>query len=223
MFAFDTQGVLKGLNTGWEALRYTFTFTLWKPDPECASDQHTWNAAIGPAWLASGASWAAGVVAAPGIAARLAPNAARFLDPAATAAASTLVVENAENPAAEEEEINEFGTDCLNAIEGELQNSEATEVNEGENVEQTREQWEEQANERYPKKAGLKEWHHIWPKYLKMGKGELIQLNAPYHQLLTNAIREEFPYGDDYSDMPNEEIWSKLNKIYCKYGLNFGQ
>ncbi len=124
MFAFDTQGVLKGLNTGWEALRYTFTFTLWKPDPECASDQHTWNAAIGPAWLASGASWAAGVVAAPGIAARLAPNAARFLDPAATAAASTLVVENAENPAAEEEEINEFGTDCLNAIEGELQNAE---------------------------------------------------------------------------------------------------
>jgi len=94
------------MKTGLEALRYTFTFTLWQPDKECTSNQHTWNAAIVPAWGASVVSWSALALAAgPAIAARLAPIASR-LAPTTVAPLSMLVVEDASNPEGETQEIN---------------------------------------------------------------------------------------------------------------------
>ncbi|HEV2472181.1 MAG TPA: hypothetical protein VGS41_05915, partial [Chthonomonadales bacterium] len=54
----------------------------------------------------------------------------------------------------------------------------------------------EQAREAYPNKAGRLENHHITPKYLGgAADGPTVELDAAYHQWITNAFRREFPYG----------------------------
>ena len=52
------------------------------------------------------------------------------------------------------------------------------------------------AEERYAKKVGRCEAHHIIPKYLGGDPGgPLAIIPGPYHQLITNAFRAAYPYG----------------------------
>jgi RHS repeat-associated protein len=52
------------------------------------------------------------------------------------------------------------------------------------------------AREMYPGKAGRFETHHIWPQYLGgPNSGPTWRIDAAYHQLITNAFREAWPYG----------------------------
>jgi RHS repeat-associated protein len=52
------------------------------------------------------------------------------------------------------------------------------------------------AQEQYPKKAWRIENHHVEPIYLGGAKdGQLVPLDAAYHQLITNAFREQHGYG----------------------------
>src|SRR5262249_55036468 len=58
------------------------------------------------------------------------------------------------------------------------------------------EEWTDIAKLKYPLKAVKDEWHHVVPKYLGGdADGVVVQLNAAYHQLITNAFRELAPYG----------------------------
>ena len=52
------------------------------------------------------------------------------------------------------------------------------------------------AASRYPKLAGKIQNHHIVPLYLGGAKsGRTVPLDAAYHQLITNAFRGEWAYG----------------------------
>jgi hypothetical protein len=53
-----------------------------------------------------------------------------------------------------------------------------------------------EAERLYPDKVGRFEEHHFWPRYLGgPAKGRTFKLPAPYHQLITNAFRERWAYG----------------------------
>lgn len=75
------------------------------------------------------------------------------------------------------------------------------------------------AQERYPNKAGKIEKHHIVPKYLGGDpNGELIEIDAAYHQMITNAFRNEWHYGKGY--IKNEmQMRTILQNVYMKYPL----
>jgi len=83
-----------------------------------------------------------------------------------------------------------------------------------------KEELEKIAEEMYPKKAGKVEGHHWWSKYLKKkGKeeGPSSKEKAPYHQVITNLIRNKFPYG---KKLPSyNEIKKFLKELYKKYPL----
>jgi len=54
----------------------------------------------------------------------------------------------------------------------------------------------EQAKQLYPKLADKIHNHHIWPKYLGGDpNGPTVSINAAYHQMITNAFRKLWPYG----------------------------
>lgn len=74
------------------------------------------------------------------------------------------------------------------------------------------------AQEKYPKKAGHLEWHHIDPKYMGGNpNGKLIQLDGAYHQMITNEFRIIQPYGIRKLD---ESIRNSIMKqVYMKYPL----
>jgi hypothetical protein len=76
----------------------------------------------------------------------------------------------------------------------------------------------EQAKQLYPKLADKIHNHHIWPKYLGGDpNGPTIPLNAAYHQMITNAFRELWPYGQG---APSIEMAKEImNKIYSKFPL----
>jgi RHS repeat-associated protein len=53
-----------------------------------------------------------------------------------------------------------------------------------------------QAQEQYPNLAGKIQLHHIFPKYLGGDpKGPLVALDGAYHQVITNAFRAAWAYG----------------------------
>jgi hypothetical protein len=52
------------------------------------------------------------------------------------------------------------------------------------------------AQQAYPKLAGKTQLHHITPQYLGgAADGALVPLDAAYHQQITNAFRQAWPYG----------------------------
>ncbi|MGD0510742.1 MAG: RHS repeat-associated core domain-containing protein, partial [Candidatus Micrarchaeaceae archaeon] len=72
----------------------------------------------------------------------------------------------------------------------------------------------EMANKKYQNKAGCVEVHHIIPKYLG-GSNEasnLVEIPAAYHQLITNAFRNAYKYGQV---QPGEELLIQiLQEVY---------
>ena len=71
------------------------------------------------------------------------------------------------------------------------------------------------AQEAYPNKVGY-ELHHIIPKYLGgAAQGETVSLPAAYHQMITNAFRAAYAYGQSRPDAATlasivELVYSKL-------------
>jgi hypothetical protein len=76
-----------------------------------------------------------------------------------------------------------------------------------------------QADERYPKKKGKCENHHIVPEYLGGPKnGPTIRIPAPYHQLITNQFEQTWSWR---SGMPNDQqLVTVLRKVYDKYPIS---
>jgi hypothetical protein len=76
----------------------------------------------------------------------------------------------------------------------------------------------EEAKKKYPKKADKTEKHHITPKYLGGDPdGPTVDLNAAYHQEITNEFRKEWPYGEDRpSPSEREKI---MEEVYTKFPL----
>jgi len=80
------------------------------------------------------------------------------------------------------------------------------------------EQLENEAKLRYPKKADREEDHHICPIYLGGDpNGPLARLNAAYHQLITNAFRNEVPYGEGPVNPTYRQ--TLMDKVYSQYPL----
>lgn len=75
-----------------------------------------------------------------------------------------------------------------------------------------------EAEKSYPEKVGRYEAHHLWPLY--MGgppNGATYRIPAPYHQLLTNAFRHKWPYGQD---RPNEQKARQiLLEVYSEFPI----
>ena len=99
------------LMTGWEALRYAFTFTLWKPDEECESspgwEESKYSAAIGAIATYTAAAMYVGPVVV-----SLAPAAPKVLNPIMDSPLPAMAAEEAENPAADEQAINITDSFC---------------------------------------------------------------------------------------------------------------
>jgi hypothetical protein len=75
------------------------------------------------------------------------------------------------------------------------------------------------AEERYPKKAGKKEWHHIVPKYLGGPEdGPTVEVNAAYHQLITNEFQTK--WGSTQELPPSaSQLKEFIKEVYDKYPL----
>ena len=70
----------------------------------------------------------------------------------------------------------------------------------------------------YPKKAGKIEMHHIVPKYLGGDpKGPMVAIDAAYHQVITNAFRSIYKYGQA---PPSAEVLERILKmVYGKFPI----
>jgi len=78
--------------------------------------------------------------------------------------------------------------------------------------------WKAEAERLYPGKVGLYEEHHFWPQYLGgPPNGKTFRVPAPYHQLITNAFREQHPYGRPTPSV--EEAQRIMLKVYSKYPI----
>ncbi len=76
----------------------------------------------------------------------------------------------------------------------------------------------EEAEAKYPNKAGKFEKHHEHPKYLGGDKnGKLVSIPAAYHQLITNEFRSLAPYGKK----PIRSAADIMKDVYKKYPLPF--
>lgn len=75
-----------------------------------------------------------------------------------------------------------------------------------------------EAEAKYPGKVGLYQWHHFWPRYLGgPADGPMFRLPAGYHQLITNAFREQYAYG---RPRPNaEDAQAIMMKVYAQYPI----
>jgi coenzyme F420-reducing hydrogenase alpha subunit len=74
------------------------------------------------------------------------------------------------------------------------------------------------AQKAYPNKAGRTESHHVCPVYLGGAKnGPRVDLDAAYHQMITNEFRYEQPYGQ--GPVSQSEQQRIMNKVYSKYPL----
>jgi hypothetical protein len=74
-----------------------------------------------------------------------------------------------------------------------------------------------EAEQRYPDKRGKYEEHHFFPVYLG-GKenGPTYRLPAAYHQFLTNAFRQRWPYGGGRRKPEPEEAQRIMLKVYSE-------
>ena len=76
-----------------------------------------------------------------------------------------------------------------------------------------------QAQEAYPNKTG-KEFHHITPRYLGgAANGPTVEVDAAYHQLITNEFRRIATYGRDYTGLSSAERQEIMNQVYSKVPL----
>ncbi len=75
------------------------------------------------------------------------------------------------------------------------------------------------ANELYPKLATkTMQMHHYWPKYLGGDpNGDKVRLYPAYHQLITNAFRSAWPYGQGAPSL--FEAQRIIFQVYSKYPL----
>lgn len=75
------------------------------------------------------------------------------------------------------------------------------------------------AEEQYAKLAGKIHNHHIIPKYLGgPANGATVPLDAAYHQLITNAFRNEWPYGASRIPSP-QELAGIMRRVYSMFPL----
>jgi RHS repeat-associated protein len=75
-----------------------------------------------------------------------------------------------------------------------------------------------EAQEAYPGKTGIIENHHIAPKYLGgASNGPTVPLDAAYHQMITNAFRDEISYGS--GPLSPEEMQNVMDSVYAKFPL----
>ncbi|HWD92517.1 MAG TPA: RHS repeat-associated core domain-containing protein [Verrucomicrobiae bacterium] len=76
----------------------------------------------------------------------------------------------------------------------------------------------QKARELYPKLCNKFQLHHITPKYLGGDpNGPMILLEAPYHQLITNAFRNQWAYGQ--SIPPSTTVVNIVNTVYSQLPL----
>jgi RHS repeat-associated protein len=95
--------------------------------------------------------------------------------------------------------------------------------NQSQKIEDDKKKYDEkkkEMEEKYPKKVGKNEDHHIDPQYLGYPKtGQTIRIPAPYHQGITNEWRKETGYGAN-KRIPTGEEYEKLKeKIYNEFPL----
>jgi len=73
------------------------------------------------------------------------------------------------------------------------------------------------AQQQYPNKAGRTENHHVTPKYLGGDpKGPTVPLDGAYHQLITNAFRNEWDYGTGQVPTP-DELQDIMDRVYNQF------
>ncbi len=77
----------------------------------------------------------------------------------------------------------------------------------------------QEARDLYPKLCmKVPQMHHPTPQYLGgAADQELIELEAPYHQLITNAFRKLAPYGQPIPD--SQSVQNIVNQVYSQYPL----
>lgn len=76
----------------------------------------------------------------------------------------------------------------------------------------------EKAQMQYPDKAGNYELHHIDPQYMGGDKyGKLVKIDAVYHQIVTNAFREQYGVGK----IPFDKRQLIMRKVYMQYPLPY--
>lgn len=74
------------------------------------------------------------------------------------------------------------------------------------------------AQSKYPKKAGKIEMHHVHPKYIGGDPyGEIVPLDAAYHQMITNEFRNNWGYGQGVP--PYRKQMEIMKEVYKKYPL----
>ena len=79
----------------------------------------------------------------------------------------------------------------------------------------------QQAQEMYPNKAGQIEGHHIVPQYLGgPADGPIANIDGAYHQLLTNAFRQQWAYGQGIPSL--DELTQILSNVYGDVPLDVG-
>jgi hypothetical protein len=49
--------------------------------------------------------------------------------------------------------------------------------------------------------------------------GSTVQVDAAYHQQITNAFRNLMDYGKDYSNITNAERQALMDRVYSQYPL----
>ncbi|SEK63850.1 DUF6443 domain-containing protein [Parapedobacter koreensis] len=75
------------------------------------------------------------------------------------------------------------------------------------------------AQKAYPELAGKTQLHHITPKYLGgAANGPLVPLDAAYHQQITNAFRQAWPYGQGVIKDP-VLIKQIMDQVYKRFPL----
>jgi hypothetical protein len=77
-----------------------------------------------------------------------------------------------------------------------------------------------EAKLRFPHLYGRpKQKHHVHPVYLQGSKdGPTVELDPAYHQLITNAFRQEAAYGRAVPPQP-EEQQRILRRVYSRHPL----
>ena len=75
-----------------------------------------------------------------------------------------------------------------------------------------------QAQDRYPKLAGIIQKHHIDPIFMGGAKdGPISFMDAAFHQLITNEFRRLHPYGK--GPLSLEKRMAIMKEVYDKYPL----
>jgi RHS repeat-associated protein len=77
----------------------------------------------------------------------------------------------------------------------------------------------EEAQVLYPRLANMAaQWHHIIPKYLGgAANGLMVRIPAAYHQLITNAFRAEYAYGQALPTA--ERLMQIVINVYSRYPI----